>query len=686
MAISPWTKPLDMKIAPLPFEALAYGYEKRQQRQDKADELLSTLDESFLKINSIPLDTPRKQELVGELQQQVYSLVDRYKGNLAEALPEIKALNRKVQYETNYGELGAIKERYNQFSTNEAKRAEAVKRYMMGEKGGMTEEEAMNARNYELTRLNKPIEKTAYGWSTYNSLPSQPHVDIETKVMEVAKEIKPESIERMTGLKYDGQGYFVNLTTGEKKLAAPYIEEVAYRSVMQDREVNDYLKFKHTVSGDLDRWSETLANSPAEGVILDTPQGQMQMDPNKWLEENFYGDVRRAARNAGNIYRQYETTIEADYKENWRERDAAKEARERQLLDFPLPAQTVPAAMQNLPEATTVNPDGTIRGGQDRPDDNFVEQWGTMLAPLGSLIRYSFAGIFDPGIRTTGQPTTKSGIAAVQAMQQDAKDLETMIAGTSKTKQQLVDEQAQQLRKDYPELAQAFPRVEKTTTNDKGQQVKYDANAGKIANFVRQSITNSQAVIGNMLTPESPTLSERIQKQYFNKNVFDRVSYSLADGKLGTKKEAQEALGFEGGVPQEVLNQAVFNGYGGFLNPGAILAQVPNSEGVPQNIVVEPDERTRRTYTHSRNASKAFLEHKPTASIEYTTDATGRQTPYYFEYKPSISPDGRYTVKIEQYTLTPDNKKGTFVESEDAMEVYAKEHTDWLQDNSFTLR
>jgi hypothetical protein len=680
MAISPWTKPLEMKIAPLPFEALAYGYEKRQQRQDKADELLSGLDESFLKINSIPLDTPRKQELVGELQQQVYSLVDKYKGDLAGALPEIKALNRKVQYETNYGELGAIKERYNQFSTAEAKRAEAVKRYMMGEKGGMSEEDALNARNYELSRMNKPIEKTAYGWSTYNTMASQPHVDIETKVMEVAKEMKPQTVEQMTGLKYDSNtGYFVNLTTGDTSLAADEIERAAYRMVMQDREVNDYLKFKHTVSGDLDNWRQTLANSPAEGVIIDTPQGQVQMNADQWLEESFYGDVKRAARNAGNIYRQSKRTINADYKENWRARDNEREARERALYDFQLPAQTLPAVAASAPESVGVSPDGSIQGGQENAAGTGLRRWGYLLSPVRDMIGVGIAAIFDPTLATTGVPSSNSGRAATQRLNQSVEDMGKIFS--TETKQQAFDKQAEELRKEFPEVATKFPKTQKTKQTGDGS-VTYDANAGNVINFVQQSIKNGSAVIGNMMTPRQPAMSESVQKALFNTNVFNRVTYSLQEG--GTKRQAEEKLGFEDGVPQEALDKAVFTGFGGFLNPGAVLAQIPDKNGVPQDIVMEQDAATKRVYTHSIRASQAFKNNKAQQQVVYEAD-NGVNKPFLYEYSPNISADGVYGVKINRYSVTPDNKKGTLLNSSDAKSVYEQEYVNWLTQNNFTL-
>lgn len=685
MAISPWTKPLEMKIAPLPFEALAYGYEKKAKREEETDKLLSDVNESFLKINSIPHDTPRKQELVNGLQQEIYSLVDKYKGNISAALPELKALNRKVQYETSYGELGGIKERYNQFAAAEAKRAEAIKRYMMGEKGGMSEDEAAKAREYELLRMNKPIEKTPYGWSSYNTLPSQPHIDIESKVMEVAKELKPESIEQMTGLQYDkNTGYFVNLTTGENRLAADEIEEAAYRMVMQDREVNDYLKFKHTIEGNLENWSNILANSPKEGLIFDTPQGQIQVNPEKWLEDNYYSDVRNAARNAGNIYRQYESTIKADYKENWRERDAAKEARERSLLDFPLPAMTSATGLANMPQPVVANRDGTVQGAEEKADDGIISKVAMFIQTPATYIRSLFVNNFDPGAWLTGTPITKAGKQAEKSFQEAKTQLLTMLKGETKTKQQLIDEQADKLRQDYPEVATMFPKDEQVKTGTKGK-FTYDKNATNVVNFVSSALQNSSTVIGNLLVPESPQLMDRIQKTYFNSSVFNNITYKLADGELGTKKEAEEALGYPGGVPQEVLDKAVFNGYGGFLNPGKIYGQIPNSEGVMQTIVIEPDVRTRELYTHSNLASKAFLDHKPQAQVANIRSGNVT-TPYYFEYTPYINEDGTYSVKVKQYAIAPGNKKGAFIGEDDALNIYGQEHIEWLKSNSFNIK
>lgn len=683
MAISPWTKPLDMKIAPLPFEALAYGYEKQAKRQEEADKGLQDLNDSLLKIGAIPVDAARRDEIVGSVQSQVKNIVDKYGvNNLQAALPEIKNLNRQIQYETTYGELGGIKSRYDGYLNSQKQKQEYVKKYIeTGGKEGMNPEDAEQQLGYELNRLNaNPIGKTKFGtWDGYQTMAALPSIDYNKEAFNIAKEIKPTTIEQRTGLKIGPHGYLVDESGTVKALLADEIEKIVLETMSSDPRVMQYTDYKHTISGNKDTWKSTLEQSPY-GVL--STDGQSMENPETWLNNRYYKDIRSAARNAGNVYRQYERTSDIDYKENWQARDAAKEARERELLDFPLPAQTTNAPLENIPAAVTVNPDGSIQGGEAKADDNFIKQWGILLAPVRDMVRYSVMGMFDPGMRMGFEPTTKSGKAAKEGLNTSMQDLSSLVRGDFKTEQQLVEEQATKLRQDFPEVAAMFPKATGSKQGKEGT-ITYDKNAGNVINFVNGAVQNSSAVIGNMLVPESPQLAERIQKTYFNSNVFNKVTYRLQDGETGTKKEADEVLGFEGNAPQEALDKAIFNGYGGFLNPGSILAQIPDEDDVPRNIIIEPDNTTKSIYKHSRIASKVFSDHKAEKQIMKIRAENGDETPYYFEYVPYISQNGTYGVKINQYNVTPTGDKSTFVGQADAFEVYKAEHTKWLEYNNF---
>ncbi len=686
MAISPWTKPLQMKIAPLPFEALAYGYEKQAKRQEEADKGLQDLNDSLLKIGAIPYDTQRRDELVNNIQGQVKSIVDQYGvNNLQAALPAIKNLNRQIQYETTYGELGGINARYKGYTESQKQKEEYVKKYIeTGGKEGMNPQDAEQQLQYELHKLNaKPISKNKFGsWDTYQTMAAMPSIDYNKEAFNIAKEIKPTVIEQRTGLKLDNYGYLVDKSGTRKMLAADVIQDIVQETMMTDPRIRQYTDYKHTISGNKDNWKAVLEQSPY-GVLSD--DGQSMENPETWLNKRYYGDIMNAARNAGNVYRQYEETSDAAYHQNWIMKDDRDAEKQRALLNFPLPAQATNAPLENIPATVKVSSDGSIQGGEEKADDNFLKQWGIMLSPIKDMIKIGVATTFDPTFRMTGVPSSQSTAKAVQGLEQSMDNLNNMITGQTKSKQQLIDEQAAKLREDFPEVARFFPKTQGTKKGKDGT-ITYDSNAGNVINFVNDAIKNSSAVIGNMLVPESPQLAERIQKTYFNSNVFNAVTYRLKDGELGTKKEADEQLGFEDGAPQEALDKAVFTGYGGFAEgPGSILAQVPGADGVPKNIVIEPDNTTKNTYMHSRTASKVYSDHKPVEGVMRIREGNV-SIPYYFEYKPYISENGTYGVKINQYNVTPKGEKGTFIGEADAFDVYAEEHKNWLNSNNFNLK
>lgn len=315
MAISPWTKPLDMKIAPLPFEALAYGYEKRAKKEEEADKLYSDLEGEFAKIGALPVDTPERNRIIQEYRDKLSSMYDQNRNNPSSLVGGFKQVQRDFIKELNYGKLGGIYKRHQGYLESAKEKSDYVSSYVKTGKG-LTDEEAQQTLNHELSVLNaNPIEQTPYGnWQSYSTKSVVPHVEVQKVALELGEKIKPEELEAFSGLKSAGKGYLYNEKTGTTELAAPYIAQMVRNTMMTMPEINSFLDFKHTVSGNKDAWVKEATQNPYGLLSRD---GTQSVEPNEWFARQYYNDVENAANNAGNLLQQRKITKDRDYMKDW---------------------------------------------------------------------------------------------------------------------------------------------------------------------------------------------------------------------------------------------------------------------------------------------------------------------------------------------------------------------------------
>jgi hypothetical protein len=102
---------------PIPFQEMAYMAEKQQERIDKGQTLNDELEDSLLKIKALDVDKPKRNAKIQEFRDQLSTLYDQSGGNYGKMMPGLRDLTRKVKYETTYGDLADINEKYNQYAT-----------------------------------------------------------------------------------------------------------------------------------------------------------------------------------------------------------------------------------------------------------------------------------------------------------------------------------------------------------------------------------------------------------------------------------------------------------------------------------------------------------------------------------------------------------------------------------------
>ena len=330
---------------PIPFRDLAYMAEKKQEFKNKAFDLETSLDAELGKIGALPVDTSERNRLIGEYKTNLASVYDQNKDNPTGLITGLRQVQRNLSSDLNYGKLGGIHKRYQGYVESAKEKGDYTTSYIKTGKG-LTEEEAQQTLNYELSVLNaNPIEQTATGnWQTYNTKSVVPHMELQEKANELAKQIKPEEVERYSGLKYVGNGYLVDEKTGDTRLEAEVVQEIVGRTLRTMPEINSYLDFKHTVSGNKNAWANYAMQNPYELLSRD---GTQSMEPNAWFTQQYYNDVDNAAANAGNIYAQYKQTKDRDYMQHWLMKEDGKDDKKSQVTPLNIPSTQIDPASVN---------------------------------------------------------------------------------------------------------------------------------------------------------------------------------------------------------------------------------------------------------------------------------------------------------------------------------------------------
>lgn len=324
MALTFGSKPAEFKYVELPWEAIAAAGAARQKRYDEGDKEISNINDTFLKIGSIAPDTPRKKQLVDDYQQQIYEVVDSYSGDIGAALPKIKELQRKINYDITYGELGAINNRYKGQQESIAEIQKYNEEYIKsGGKNGMSGEEATALLNYETNELNNAaVQKNPDGtWTTYKKYDRMPTIQMFEEARQIAANMKPQMIEQLVGLKPIGGGFYQHGKETKKYLEAEAIQMAVEQTMRNDPRFTSYLKWRNEITGKnkavANYLQQNLAQTP-EGIPYlpgkDAAGNEIVfLNPYAWQDEVLHEDFRNAAADAGRIFQQLEISRDRSY-------------------------------------------------------------------------------------------------------------------------------------------------------------------------------------------------------------------------------------------------------------------------------------------------------------------------------------------------------------------------------------
>ncbi len=273
MSISTGTVWADQPLVPIPFEALAQAGASKQKAYDEGQAEANALDNSFLKIGSIDRDTPEKKEIVSNYQKQVEDLYQKSGHDYSRMTAGLTNLSKQLQNDLANGKLGAIKNRYDSQQASIKDYEEAV------DKKTMSRDQAKAAMTYDRSNQDA-LKLNEFGvYNGYSALGSRESQDLSKIALDYRKEMTPQKIYELSGLKPDNYGYLLDNKGTRTMLTEDFISQAVAESMKSDKKVQDEVKFRNTVGG---------RDKELQGSFSQLDE-QAKTDPSTWtVEGNTY--------------------------------------------------------------------------------------------------------------------------------------------------------------------------------------------------------------------------------------------------------------------------------------------------------------------------------------------------------------------------------------------------------------
>ena len=642
-------------------EILQLGLLKEKQYEEGQEQISDF--EKMLNVPALDPDNIKKKERIKYYEDQLNSALDQNKGDYSKMIPKVKSLKKELFKEFRDGELGAISNNYSQDSEYKKRLNDLVDKKLIDVS---TADQLYNVNRSQYKGIG--IQNSLGRFNSYNTISPAEQVNVSEELDKMAKDWKADAV-ASGGFRWSKDGKYIIKTDGSNEaVSAKEIFDNITASAKNNPKIMNFLK-QQTM---LDTYGK--GQEQAEGYTIgNNSYKDKQSFDNLYTNELLNTPAMMVANKYGYSKTMSKSDISAD---SYSLKDYENE-NTRDLFRYALPASTTEKS--NVPNKVLINADGSV-SGQGNPSmvisaiDNAVENGKSVINGIfGALQMNPLMPGFDPGEGTKKLAKAKYYSAAAKVPSAD--------------KQQIINKSANDLREQFPSLKEMFP--ENKQKNSKGE---YDANAAKLINFVHDAMMQNQTIINHIDIPSDP-VKATAKTQLFNTNTFGKLNYKLPGGSLETKDEANKVIGK---VTKEKLDKAEFNGFGGFINPGAIYAQVPNDDDEMVDIVIEPDETTKNEiYLHSTDAAKVYKTGKPITKVKVINDGKERKQ-YVFEYFPQIDKDGmKVNINQWEYSSTTEDGKGKPInvnpetgvqEPDNAFDVYSQEYALWLQMNKYNLK
>jgi hypothetical protein len=278
--------------AQVPFDAIVTALGAKQNEYNKMYDLLGALEDK--QFQNLDEDAEFASKARYEQQQLVDNLMTMNDGDLAANPAEIQSQVRK--FARRYGpagDIGGMQAAYNKF----AKEYETIKE---SDLPSHLKQRAAEKLLFDYGNIMKGAKTDILGNTQYNSMGSMilpEFVDVQQKMLDLAKEYPVKKIAETTGWYRHGNQWYKNESLTEV-VTKQELMEALYPIAMQDDKIADYLNFSATMNmfdmtdEELAEFNDTAAGNYQQGIqtrranLLETKQ--LLNDPSQFKSNTEY--------------------------------------------------------------------------------------------------------------------------------------------------------------------------------------------------------------------------------------------------------------------------------------------------------------------------------------------------------------------------------------------------------------
>jgi len=684
MAISIWDKPAELKLTPLPFEALMQAGLMKEKQYSEGEALEGSLNDELAKIGSIDIDTPDKIAELQKYKQGINTIVDKYKGDYGAMSSAFKQLQKDFNYNKNYGKLSGIINRYNKRVESVNAKVEANKEWIKsnGERG-MSPEDVDAAQKAEDANQAPLTQNLRLGtWTGYRAEDPRNSINYNTVALKYSDKITPEVLRleaKNRGLHDAGYGYLKSDDGTIKISPANFRAQVIADAMKNDEVVKNYTAWRNRITGTNDKISQIVGSPDNNFTGIDLESGlAISRNPkiaNTLFDELYHKPIYDAARSIGSLTRVYEENLKTDYHLN----EIAKEQRAAQKEAANQPYEYAMAGSSNsikdltglssddfsvIPVGTKVNtaplinPDGSISINALRSPSGQNLNIKTVTTPTPKVDANNFQGV-----ERNGFTNLLRTLAYMKPNDQYVQDVYNKYKNGEKlTNQEMLDtyphvqkiaEAANKLSMANTNVSNIIDNKERAAINQllgtKGDEVVTvkQLGTGNIGNLEIYDVANHKTINASQLKANhimNPDSQVSIQGKINGPNAYSILTgnkkyangYQLfIDGKEYIIEAPLEWKDPKMAIPALMKQNEAAN-YAAVVQPGVVLAE--NFEGIDYDYKFTEDPKNADQGLYTVNikpvkdesaAAKSYREAVLNTPLPSAKDVTGILLEYY---------------------------------------------------------
>lgn len=244
------TQPIIDSFIGMPFDAMLKAGTMKQGQFDKGKQATSMLEDAFLKVNALPVDEQKKNELIQGYRDKIKQKVQETKGDYSQLLPFTMDLSNEIKYELSQGALGAIQKSHDTYQTDRKRFAELSEKKSFLGQDEIAEYNMLGKSLKEYDAKGGIGEKTPVGYNTYKSGTVGPYYDVTEDMGKFWQQMQADQTSWVKDDK-TGDFYYKGTTRKvDKNEVKNGVINLALKDPKYKGQFKDYIEYYDAVGGE----------------------------------------------------------------------------------------------------------------------------------------------------------------------------------------------------------------------------------------------------------------------------------------------------------------------------------------------------------------------------------------------------------------------------------------------------